>query len=79
MADKIIDFPDYESAAIEIRNTEEFMQKAYAVDDYLNTLPCTQEQFDRLTVLLVEHLNQAKRDAFMQGFEMGVCIGKDLA
>ena len=37
----------------------------------MKALPLTTEQNDRLVALMVEHVGQARQDAFMQGFQMG--------
>ena len=49
---------------------EMFLKSAKEVSEYLKALPLTTEQNDRLVALMVEHVGQARQDAFMQGFQM---------
>lgn len=50
---------------------EMFLKSAKEVSEYLKALPLTKEQDDTLVELMLEHVGQARQDAFMQGFKMG--------
>lgn len=50
---------------------EMFLKSAKEVSEYLKALPLTKEQNDTLVALMLEHVGQARQDAFMQGFQMG--------
>ena len=45
--------------------TEEFVQATQAVEDYLEKLPLTEEQHDRLVDLLVTNIIEAEKGAFL--------------
>lgn len=50
---------------------EMFLKSAKEVSEYLRALPLTKEQNDTLVELMLEHVGQARQDAFTQGFQMG--------
>ena len=50
---------------------EMFLKATKEVSEYLETLPLTKEQNNKLVALMVENVGQARQDAFMQGFQMG--------
>lgn len=62
--------------AIEIIKTEEYLKSANVVSDYIRNLPLNHEQNDTLVKLLVDHGDLGRKDAFLQGFDMGMKLMK---
>lgn len=72
--DNIIPLYD-EDAAIQIENSEEFIEMSRTVGAFIKELPLTTQQNDELIARVVEHLNLGRADAFRQGFIVGVKVG----
>ena len=70
---------DMNNACIAIQRSPEFIQKAKAVSDYLEALHIPNAQHNELVRLLVDHVQEAERNAFMQGCSLGVNLGMELA
>lgn len=56
---------------IVLNKGELFLKTAKEVDEYLKTLPLTKEQNHKLISFMMEHVTQARKDAYLQGFQMG--------
>lgn len=54
--------------------TPEFKQKAQEISDFIERLPLTKAENDRLVFLLVEQVQIAEHDAFFQGAEAMTAI-----
>ena len=67
---------DYGSVAIEISWTDEALELIQAFDEYVQTLPITGLQHDQIGEKLTEMLNQARRDAYLEGFKVGSMLGR---
>lgn len=74
MAD-IIEFPSLDNLAIEIKRTEEFKAAAGELSVFLEALPLSREDNDKLVSLMVKQVNVAETSAFTQGFAMGYEFG----
>lgn len=73
---EIIQFPNLDDIAIEIERTEEFIKAAKGLSDYIALLPLDHEQNDGLIRLMVEQVKTAEQGAYLQGFKMGLDLGK---
>ena len=74
---KVIVFPSNEPA-IEIERTEEFKSVARELSVFIQALPLTHEDNDKLIALIIAQVQQAEKDAFEQGFSLGLKLGSDL-
>lgn len=74
--DNVIKFPTLDDAAIEIKRTEEFKVAANELSVFLEALPLSHEDNDKLVSLMVKQVNVAETSAFKQGFAMGYEFGK---
>ena len=68
---------EYEDAFIKIERTDEFLEKAKALSDHMNTLPLTGEQHNRLVELTLEQTMEAERGGFLFGVDLGIKLGKE--
>ncbi len=57
-------------ANVSAGRSEQFLQTALAVSDYLETLPLTNEQNNNLVELICRNVNVAERDAFGLGINI---------
>ena len=62
---------------LEIEQSEEYLEKVKRVSDFINGLPLSHADNDKLISLMLEQNNQARTDAFLQGFDLGVKLMKD--
>lgn len=67
-----------EQESIRIDRTPEFNAVARKLSDFIKSLPLSTDQNDRLVWLMIDQVEQAERDAFKQGFLMGVKVMKEL-
>lgn len=75
----IIPYPSdaEEESYIQIERTEEFLEAAKKLSEYISSLPLSYAQNDTLVHLTVEQVQAAERNAFRFGLDMGVKIGKE--
>ena len=75
----IIPYPSdvEEEYYIQIERTEEFLEAANKLSEYISNLPLSHTQNDTLVQLAVEQTQAAERSAFRFGLDMGVKIGKE--
>lgn len=75
----IINFPSdiEEDYCIEIERTDDFLEKAKALSDHINTLPLTGEQHNKLVELTLEQTMEAERGGVFFGVKLGIEIGKE--
>lgn len=69
---KAIEFPTREQGALMVARSDEFIVIAHKVGDMLNGLPLTPDQHNDLVAAVIDQVNVAERDAYMQGFDIGV-------
>ena len=62
--------------AIEIERSEEFKANAKRLSDMITLLPIDHELNNRLVYGLFSQIQMAERDAFLQGFDLGVKCGR---
>lgn len=65
-----------ESLAFEIDWSERFVELAKRTNDFLETLPITQEQMDNLVDYLVQNVKMVSEDSWTQGFGVGAGLKK---
>lgn len=68
---------DLESVQMELR--EEGKEKILIVSNFINSLQLSHADNDKLVELLTETTNQVMKDAFLEGFRMGMNVVKELA
>ena len=61
-----------QTTSIQIERTQEFLEAAKRLSDFISSLPLNKEQNDRLVHEMIEQIQLAERSAFMQGFEIGL-------
>lgn len=66
-----------ELAGVEIEITEEGKAKLIEASNFINGLPLGHADNDKLIALLTSTTNQVMKDAFLQGFRMGVDVIKN--
>ena len=59
---------------IHMENSPELLALVNEISEYIVSLPLTTEQNDKLVHILTEFQNQARKDAFTQGFELGIKV-----
>ena len=69
---------------IKVSNQEEtdetdFTESYSAILNYLERLPITRKQNDRLAKLIIKSIGVAEKGSFLAGFEMGVKITREFA
>ena len=57
---------------VSVDHSEEFLQSAKQLMDFISSLPIDQESNERLVGLLMEHVRTAEHDAVIIGFRSGV-------
>jgi hypothetical protein len=62
---------------LEIIQSEEYLAKVKRVSDFINGLPLSHADNDKLISLMLDQNNQARTDAFLQGFDLGINVMKD--
>ena len=67
-----------ELAGVEINITDEGKEKLFEVSDFITGLPLSHADNDKLVALLTNATNQVMKDAFLQGFRLGVDVTKGL-
>lgn len=70
-----IKFTNLVNVALEIERTEEFVQTANELSNFLRSLPLNNEDNDKLISLMVKQVNTAEKGAFLHGFSMGYGLG----
>lgn len=71
---KVIDFPlkDMVRVYIKIKHTEDFFVLAKNLREFVEGLPISNDDNDKLIKLILEQIQQTEKDSFLQGFEMGL-------
>ena len=59
--------------AVEIERTEPVTEKISEVSRYVNDLPLTRQENDRLVELLTDMVNTLEHDSFLKGAVFGRC------
>lgn len=57
---------------IQIERSEAFLQSAQRLSKFIQDLPLSQPDNDQLIALIIQQIQDGERQAFMQGFRMGV-------
>lgn len=65
-------------ASIEIELTDEYKEKLFEASDFIKDLPLSHAENGKLVALLTNATNQAMKDAFLQGFELGIKVTKEV-
>lgn len=68
---------DITEEVLEIIQSKEYLEKVKRVSDFINGLPLSHADNDKLISLMLDQNNQARQDAFLQGFDLGVKLMKD--
>lgn len=74
---EVINFPNLDEMAIEIKRTDNFKAAAKELSDFLTALPLSNEDNDKLVSLMIRQVNVAETSAFTQGFAMGYEFGEN--
>lgn len=64
--------------AVKINRSEEFKKMADILSQYIIDLKLPSDKNDELIALMVRQVNIAEQDSFLQGFDMGVKLMKDM-
>ena len=67
----IIDFPNISEAGIVIERSEKFNKITQKISDFLYGLSLSKVDNDHLIGLLINHLQEAEKTAFLQGVDTG--------
>lgn len=65
-----------ESLGFEIEWSNRFLELSKRTNDFLETLPITQEQMDNLVDYLVRNVKMVSEDSWLQGFGVGSGLKK---
>ena len=60
-----------QEGAIIIERTEEFLQNAQRLSEFIKGLPLSQPDNDQLIAFILQQVQDGERQAFVQGFRMG--------
>ena len=60
------------TSSIQIERTQEFLEAAKRLSNFISGLPLNKEQNDHLVYEMIKQIQLAERSAFMQGFEIGL-------
>lgn len=61
-----------QNITIQVDHSDEFIQVAKQLGDFISSLPIDQPTNERLVGLLLDHVRVAEHDAVLQGFKTGV-------
>ena len=77
---KVINFPlkDMVRVYIKIEHTENFSILAKNLSEFVKGLPISNDDNDKLIKLMSEQIQQAEKDSFEQGFNIGLEIAEYL-
>ena len=70
----IIDFQsikDMQDAAIQLERTENFYNVSRELSDFIEGLPLSQPDNDKLIAIIIQQVQAGEQGAFYQGFRMG--------
>jgi hypothetical protein len=71
------DLSSDELASVQMELREECKEKLLEVSNFINDLPLSHADNDKLVVMLTSITNQVMKDAFLQGFGLGVKVPKE--
>lgn len=60
-----------QEGAILIERTDEFLQSAQQLSEFIKGLPLSQPDNDQLIALILRQVQDGERQSFLQGFRMG--------
>ena len=72
---KIVDFNKGNNPYLEIENTDEFLATALKLSNFIKDLSLTTTKNNELVWLVIDQVTQAKKDAFSQGYQLGLKLG----
>ncbi len=67
-----------DTAAFEIAKGKGYIKTAEQLSELIRGLPLSALQYDSLTDCIMKHTKTGRREAFMQGLELGIKITKDI-
>lgn len=73
---EIVNFPNHDKASIEIIKSDSYMELVVEMSDFIQKLPLSTDDNDKLVNLILEQTRQAQLDAFRQGIQVGLDIAK---
>ncbi|MDI3537776.1 MAG: hypothetical protein PWP30_2258 [Eubacteriaceae bacterium] len=62
---------------VSARRSEEFNRRSQTLSKFIEELPISPDQNDKLIALIVNQIGTGEVDAFKYGVEMGLNIGKE--
>lgn len=79
MNKNIIDNNCLEDTYITADRSEKFMKIAKELSEFIKKLPVSVEDNNKLVYMMIEQVTTAEHDAFLQGCDLGIKLGKELA
>lgn len=79
MNKNIIDNNCLEDAYITTDRSEKFIKIAKDLGEFIKTLPLSVEDNNKLVYMMIEQITTAEHDAFLQGCDLGIKLGKEFA
>ena len=71
----VVNFNKGNKPDIEIENTDAFLTMALKLSNFIKDLPLTTTKNNELVRLVLDQVTQAKKDAFSQGYQLGLKLG----
>lgn len=68
---------DESDYAVKVPWTERFNEIAEELGKFVDTLSLKQSDYDRLTELIIEQINEAEYSSYLAGFDMGIKVMKE--
>ena len=71
----VVNFNKGNKPDIEIENTDAFLTMALKLSNFIKDLSLTTTKNNELVWLVIDQVTQAKKDAFSQGYQLGLKLG----
>lgn len=71
---EIINFPEDLEYNVAAERTEDFFTAARVLSDFINSLPLSHSDNDKLIALIVDQVNKGEVGAFHHGIRLGVDV-----
>ena len=71
----VVNFNKGNKPGIEIENTDAFLTMALKLSNFIKDLSLTTTKNNELVWLVIDQVTQAKKDAFSQGYQLGLKLG----
>ena len=70
--ENVVNFNKGNKPDIEIENTDAFLTMALKLSNFIKDLSLTTTKNNELVWLVIDQVTQAKKDAFSQGYQLGL-------